>query len=325
MSRRRIVRISAGLILLFVAAAAPALAESQIEKDLQLAPGGRFVLDSDLGSVTVRGSRDSGVHLIITSKRSDIDEYVEFDFREGAGTVEVIGKKIRRFGFLSSLFGGGDGGSLRYEVEVPRETDLDIETGGGRILVEEIEGAVELETSGGSVRVYDVNGELDARTSGGSIDIARIQGNTRVSTSGGSIEADSIDGSLSAKTSGGHVTINDVSGDLVARSSGGSIRIDGAGGRVEASTSGGSVSAQFNSGNSSGGSLSSSGGGIRVSLDPGVGLELDAHTSGGSVTCDLPVTVSGSMSRGTLRGTIGGGGESLRIRTSGGSIRIREN
>ena len=47
------------------------------------------------------------------------------------------------------------------------------------------------------------------------------------------------------------------------------IEISGAEGQVEADTSGGSIDVEFASGNSEGGSLSTSGGGIRVTLDAG--------------------------------------------------------
>ena len=60
-------------------------------------------------------------------------------------------------------------------------------------------------------------------------------------------------------------------------------------------------------------------------MDPGVGLEIDASTSGGSVDTDLPVTVRGSISKPALRGQLNGGGNRLRLRSSGGGIRIKGN
>src|ERR1700687_5008247 len=71
-----------------------------------------------------------------------------------------------------------------------------------------------------------------------------------------------------------------------------------------------------------GGDTGSSGGGVEVRVDPAVGLDVDAATSGGSVSCDLPVTVQGKISRHSLRGVLHGGGERLHVRSSGGGIRI---
>ena len=41
-------------------AALPAVAETRMEKDLKLAAGGEFRLETDLGAVTVTGSSDEG-------------------------------------------------------------------------------------------------------------------------------------------------------------------------------------------------------------------------------------------------------------------------
>ena len=62
----------AGLALLALAVAAPrAGADSRIEKNLKLDPGGKFVLDSDAGSVTLTGSSERGASVVITSNRDD--------------------------------------------------------------------------------------------------------------------------------------------------------------------------------------------------------------------------------------------------------------
>jgi hypothetical protein len=59
-------------------------------------------------------------------------------------------------------------------------------------------------------------------------------------------------------------------------------------------------------------------------LDRNANVEIDASTSGGTVSCDLPITSQGGMSRSSLRGTIGSGGPRLILRSSGGSILIGE-
>ena len=53
--------------------------------------------------------------------------------------------------------------------------------------------------------------------------------------------------------------------------------------------------------------MSTSGGGIRVVLDAGANLELDASTSGGTVRSELPITIQGTIDQRSLKGTLGGG------------------
>ena len=56
-------------------------------------------------------------------------------------------------------------------------------------------------------------------------------------------------------------------------------------------------------------------------MDPASTLTIDAE--GDRVDTDLPLEIRGSVSRGTLHGRLNGGGASLKLETSGGSIRIR--
>src|SRR5439155_2350986 len=98
-------------------------------------------------------------------------------------------------------------------------------------------------------------------------------------TSAHGIDAPPLPGSLEARTSGGSVEFDEVKGDLLAHTSGGSIRIENAGGKVDAHTSGGSVEVGFAKGNARGGEVGTSGGGVRVALDPAVNLNLEASTS----------------------------------------------
>jgi DUF4097 and DUF4098 domain-containing protein YvlB len=292
-------------------------AESRMEKTLRLEPGGRFFLDTDLGSVTITGTNTSGAKLVITSRRRDLEELLRFNFREDAGSVSITAR--RKHGRIFGWFGSGD--SVHWEIQVPAATELDVDTSGGAIKVSELRSDANLETSGGRISVRDMVGDLDGHTSGGGIDLERIRGRVRVETSGGGIEGTELDGPIDADTSGGSVKLDRVTGDIRAHSSGGGIHIHDAGGRVEADTSGGGIAASFARGNAHGGTLSTSGGGIRVAVDPTVGLRIDA--SGNSVHADVPITVHGSVSRGKLQGTLGAGGALLRLHTSGGGVRIQ--
>ena len=305
--------VAAGLVL----GALPALAETRIEKDLKLSPGGDFRLETDMGSVTVTGSPDAGVHAVITSKRKDLEDLLTFRYEEGAASASIVARKKH----VTSGWFSNNGGSVHYEIRVPAETRLSIDTSGGSIKVSGMRLQAKLDTSGGSISVTDQTGDLDADTSGGSIDLKDIKGRVRVETSGGGIDGSNLDGTVHAQSSGGSIELQKVTGDIDAETSGGGIRIVDAGGRVHADTSGGSIEASFTKGNSRGGSLETSGGGIEVSVDSAADLAIDA--SGNSVKSDVPITVHGEISRGNLQGTLGKGGNTLRLHTSGGSVRIQ--
>ncbi len=308
--------VGGALALAGLALAAVALADTRIEKDLKLAPGGEFRLETDMGAVTVTGSSDSGAHVVVTSKRKDLDDLLTFRFEEGANSATVIAKKKHPHSWFSD-----HGGSVHYEIRVPAQTRLSVDTSGGSITVSGMRSPAKLDTSGGGIKVTDLVGDLDADTSGGSIDLKDIKGTVRVETSGGGIDGANLDGPVHAESSGGSIELQNVTGDVDAETSGGGIRITEAGGRIHADTSGGSIEASFTKGNSSGGSLETSGGGIEVALDPEADLSIQA--SGNSVKTELPIRVQGEISRGSLTGSLGKGGNTLRLRTSGGSVRIQ--
>ena len=146
---------------------------------------------------------------------------------------------------------------------------------------------------------------------------------------------------LSAHTSNGAITAEGVAGDVNARTSNGPIRVDGAryadvrtsngpitlrtNGEATASTSNGAITAHV--GRLEGDTplrFTTSNGPINLTPPAGANVSLDARTSNGRIQSDFPVTVSGTMQRNRMTGTIGAGGRPLEVRTSNGSIRLRQ-
>jgi hypothetical protein len=279
----------------------PALADTRIEKNLKLDPGGKLTIVADAGSLTVSGSPSSGAHVVLTSDKDDLESRFDLKFEELPGEVRITMKKKDPLTSWSSWFSNS---KVRFEIQVPTKTTTDLQTGGGHVALRSLEGEANVETSGGHIEVSDLRGNLSAETSGGHITVKKVSGNAKVETSGGHIEVDGVDGNLVAETSGGHIEIH------------------GAKGRVDADTSGGHVEVTFAKGNAHGGKIESSGGGISVGIDPNVDLAIDASTSGGSVRTDIPVKIVGKVNGSSIKGTLGKGGETLYVHTSGGSVSI---
>jgi hypothetical protein len=73
-------------------------------------------------------------------------------------------------------------------------------------------------------------------------------------------------------------------------------------------------------------SLTTGDGGVSLYLPKDFAAEIDAHTGDGVIRNELDIAAeasSGDRSRRTLRGTLGAGGRTLRIRTGDGGIRLR--
>jgi hypothetical protein len=259
---------------------AVARADSRIEKNLKLEPGGKFVLEASGGDATVTGTPESGARVVITSNRDDLESLFDFRFEEAPGIARVVAHK-------RIMTAPPEDFKLRFEVQVPTRTSLEMKTGGGDVHASRLEGEFDLHTSGGDVKLSDLTGNVEARTAGGDITLRHVTGDAQVETSGGDV------------------------------------RIDSASGHVEAHTSGGEVEVAFARGNARGGEIETSGGSIEVALDPAVNLSLDVSASGGELTTDLPMKVTGRINHSSLQGTLGAGGETLRLHTSGGDIHLR--
>lgn len=296
-------------------------ADFKTERRLALEPGGTFTLQSDVGDVRLIGDSTTGVVVTVISGHDDFDELFDLLFEESRGNVAVTVK--RRGGWLRHVWTGEwFHDSTHFAIRVPAKTTVNLSTSGGSIEASRLSGRLDVRTSGGSLRLDEIDGPVNGKTSGGSIRVRNVRGDVSVNTSGGSIDIVDVRGGLRATTSGGGIDIDTVSGELYASTSGGGVRIREAGGRVEARTSGGPVTVRFAAGNNHGGELSSSGGGVRAEVDPAVALTIDASSSGGDVESDLRVTVQGVIQKRSLRGDVNGGGAVLRLRTSGGGVRI---
>ena len=147
---------------------------------------------------------------------------------------------------------------------------------------------------------------LDLHSGDGHIRVDDVKGNLQLDTGDGHIEANRVDGKLHARTSDGHMTIEGRFDDLDLRTSDG---------RVDATINPGSVM-------SSPWSIQTGDGKVDLRLPEAMNLDVDLQTGDGRVTSDIPLTVSGEMSRSSVRGKLNAGGFELRVHTSDGGIHI---
>jgi hypothetical protein len=292
------IRCIAPLLLLAIAVSFSCATDKHFEKTFDVSSGGTLRLDTDVGRVSVEGTSASQVSIDATIRGSsrDVEEF-EVSAKKSGNDVEVVaGGRSRRWKFRDL--------DVRFVVKVPREYNLRLFTSGGDIDVQAIKGLVRGETSGGNVSVSDVEGKVHTETSGGNVRARDIQGDVQMETSGGNVSVRSVKGGVDVETSGGNVEVLDVSGKVRAETSGGNVtvRVTGQNNGIYAETSGGDID---------------------ITIGPDIKATLDASTSGGSVYCDFPVTVSGRIDPSRIRGEINGGGKTIHAHTSGGSIRIR--
>ncbi len=302
--------------------------EDTVTKSFNVQKGQLFYLKADLGSVEVDSWGDNEVKVTVTKiadtnskgRAEEIFEDLELSFDQDSEGIKVFAEYHGPKGW----WGESRRLRLRFEVLVPKEFNLDINTSGGGIQVTNLIGRSDLNTSGGSITVGRVDGPINAKTSGGSIKVQEARGHVLAHTSGGSISIGETAGSVDAKTSGGGISLDGVTGDTDAFTSGGSLNLKNLNGNVMAGTSGGSIYAELTGKIDRDCTLKTSGGSIRVFLPHDSSIDLDAHTSGGHVETDFPITMQDVIKKNALKGKINDGGPLITLRTSGGSIYIKE-
>ncbi len=256
--------------------------------------GLRLRLLTDIGSVHIRTENHAQVSYrvrIETDSRQPEAQKLLSQFEVSARStpegVLIVGRvPWRRFsGRLSATF----------EVNVPRNYHLDVQTQAGNIEVEDIDGHVSLITAGGNITTGRLGGASRLETAGGHVTVQDVAGDVTASTAGGHITVGNVQGNATLRSAGGHIRAAAVQGIASLDTGGGNISIQRAGGRVIANTGGGQIELGEVSGPIR---ARTGGGGIRVARVAG---PTDLETGGGSIYL---TQVQGAVRASTAAGNI---------------------
>ena len=308
-----------------------ARAQSNVERSFTVGSGGTLRIDASFGNIEVSTSSGNNVDVkVIREVRGRYQDDAQQILSDHQVSVLQSGNDIVVTTEVSDAVRDRWNDEYRntplrvsFEIMVPRDYNVDLETSGGNIEVDDLNGDLRSETAGGNLGFGNISGTVWAHTAGGNITLEGSSGTADLSTSGGNITIGDVDGDVDAETSGGSIRIRRAGGEVRAETAGGNIEVEDVGGTIEATTSGGNVSATITRQPSGDCRLSTSAGTVTVTLAAGIAVDVDARTSIGRVSSDF--AIDGTVGRNSIRGSINGGGPELRLRTSAGSIRIRES
>lgn len=253
--------------------------------------GASVTLDTFDGSVTVRSWDRPEVRVEVQKRGPDREIAEALDVRatqEGREVrVEAPAPKVtREFVGIGSFAGP----SVSFEVSVPRDIGVTVNTRDGSIAVSGIRGAVTLQSGDGSIQAQGIDGELRAQTGDGSIRVSDVSGRASVESGDGSIHVQGRVDALRARTRDGAVVIEADEGSAMT-------------GDWDVTTGDGS---------------------IVFRVPAGFDAEIDAASSDGRVRGEITGldTAGGTEERERLRGRLGSGGHVVRLRSGDGSIRV---
>ena len=289
-------RRSGTLLLLAVAIAVaaagmPARGETTDVEELPFAPGALLKLRfPDGGSAIVIGWDEPKARVNYRGDRDVVDGFV-IKTRKRDGGVELRtswqGPRHRHQ-------------SLVCEIRVPRRMDLEFESAGGDLHLEDLDGSFRGETMGGDLVLRHVRGAARLRSMGGAIQVSDSRLDGELSTGGGEVLLERVIGDVEATSGGGEVRYRDVRGGdgrprgpdgpvtgavsedtVLIATAGGALAIAEAPAGAEVRTAGGDVevlrASRFVAARTGGGD-------VRVEIDDGWVL---AETGGGDIFVEV--------------------------------------
>lgn len=211
-------------------------------------------------------------------------------------------------------------------IEVPAGRDIRVFIAVGETMARGLRGDVELDSGSGRIDVEDIAGDLSVDTGSGSVTVAGVEGEVSIDTGSGSVEVEGVRGPvLMVDTGSGSVGALDVEAETVEVDTGsGSVELRGVSARhIVVDTGSGAVDLQLRSAVDR--ILVDTGsGGITVRLPEGADAEIEADSGSGGIDVDLPIQVL-SQRRNYLRGVLGDGRGRIELDTGSGRIRVMRN
>jgi DUF4097 and DUF4098 domain-containing protein YvlB len=251
------------------------------------------------GRADLRVTTDDGDVTIVGSDQKQIDAHVVTEgYKIGSSDVRIEESQSGdhvvvsvKMPHLNWSFFGGHHKSIKIELHVPRDLDLDVQTGDGNVTAQSISGHVHFNTGDGNVTATAVHGDI------------------RVHTGDGRIEGADFDGALDANTGDGNLRIAGRFDSLALKTGDGNIDAQVATGSKVASTW----------------TIRSGDGHINMRIASDLNANVEARTGDGSITLDVPnFAVSGSLSHSSVHGKLNAGGGTLSVSSGDGSIHLEK-
>jgi len=272
------------LTVVLVTLAAMAVAETKKEYRFEVGPKSKVSIVNQFGSVTVKPSAGNYVSVNATI----YSDKVEVDQNQSGNRVDV----------QSHLLGGANADNSRvdYEVTVPADASITLESATGPLHAERLHGDVEAEGANAAVEVKEMSGgHVHVKTMAGPITLTNIRD--------GHVEIDSVSGD---------VTMNSVTGPLV--------RVSSTSGRILYNGDFGYAGEyRFNSHS----------GNIEATIPDDASVDVKAQSVRGQVQNDVPlqpkVHTAFLLKEGSsFAGTINKAASSVWLRTFSGKIHLKK-
>lgn len=194
---------------------------------------------------------------------------------------------------------------VRVVVDIPGGGPVDVKTVSADIALEGAFGAVDIRSTSGNMRVgqaqsahlRSISGDVTAAVVDGPCRLSTVSGDGRLGRIAKDLTFETVSGAVEVSAVGEDVVGRTVSGDVRIRDVHGTLRISTVSGDVTLECAGGSLSVSTQSGTIAVGRAGSgriecrtTSGDIRIRLEAGRRVAVDAHTLSGALRSDFPLS-----------------------------------
>ncbi|MDR3626184.1 MAG: hypothetical protein P4L45_05100 [Ignavibacteriaceae bacterium] len=249
----------------------------EIHKNFNVEKGQKLSINLKTGgsiSITAWGKNEVKVDASIDGEDWE-DFLVEFE-KDNSG-ININSRFKHQHDNVSS--------NAHFDIVVPSEFDIELNTMGGSLTIDGVNGKISGQTMGGGLTLSNLKGYLDLSTMGGNVSLTKSEVDGNVHTMGGEVDFEDITGDVKGSSMGGKVTMKNVTRKS-GESTGDEVDISSMGGEINVDTA------------PNGANVSTMGGEINISSAKKF---VKAKTMGGNIKID---DVDGSVNASTMSGKI---------------------
>jgi DUF4097 and DUF4098 domain-containing protein YvlB len=283
----------------------------------------RLELNNGSGNVEIRGSGDGAVHI-----RGTVTPGGSWNVFAGSQkSVQEVAANPPIEQHDSTIRVGNNASatrnvSIEYQIEVPKDTEVDGNVASGGITVDNVKGPVKANSASGYVHVYRVALDAQISAASGSIDVRTIGGTLRVNSASGNIEINDVKGDVKATAASGSISIKHPGDRVDVSSASGSLEIIGATNDLKAHAISGALSVSGNPGANRLWELKSVSGPVEIRVPTNASFLLSAEAISGDIRTGIPVILE-EQNKHSLRAHVGDSSGRIEVRTVSGGIDLR--
>jgi Putative adhesin len=328
----------------------------------KVTPNAPISIKTARGDITIFADREDDMQIVATKTvRAGNDDESR---RRGRQIVVNVNAEKNGYDVEPEINSRASRTRVDFEVHLPKNVNLTLETEHGDIVANDIKGPVTATSQNGSVEIHDTQGNVtatvqsggDVRVSnitgdvhlmgrGNNVDLSNVQGNAAIDGEFlGSIEVDNVSETMryaSSRTDltllhlqgrlemdSGSLQISDTTGSVKLNTRNRDVEIDNVSGRIDVNDAHGDISVSLKKAPKDEISIGNDSGAVDVSMPSNSSFEISAASKSGEINSDFEAGTLNQTNQeesSSLTGHVGTRGPKISINTSYGTISLRKS